>query len=171
MSHSRIFQYSSKPIDKDDYIGDSDFYDDNANGQSFHGEYCGDYVNEQDELDRIDDIKWLAINLFKFNIRLEGLEGEDKFVLGEGFKQAIQDFWYDAIKKRFEALDKENLARYTERWYLKYALIDPLSGGFGFLFFNNEEQTLSASDGFFEFLLRLNEGDSFYIGATLDYHC
>lgn len=168
MSHSRIFQYSSKPIDKEDYIGESDFYDDNGNGQSFHGEYCGDYVDERNELDRFDDIKWLAMNLFKFNIRLEG---EDKFVLGEGFKQAIQDFWYDAIQKCFEALDKENLARYQDRWELKYALTDPLSGGFGFLFFSNEDQTLSASNDFFEFLLSRDEGDSFYIGATLDYHC
>lgn len=168
MSHSRIFQYSNQPIDEENYIGESYFYDDNANGQSFHGEYCGDYVNERDELDRIDDIKWLTMSLSKFNIRLEG---EDKFVLGNGFKRAIQDFWYDGIRECFEALDKENLARYQERWHLKYAITDPLSGGFGFLFFSDEDQTLSASDDFFEFLLRLNEGDAFYIGATLDYHC
>lgn len=168
MSHSRIFQYSSKPIDKENYIGESDFYDDNANGQSFHGEYCGDYVDERNELDRFDDIKWLAMSISKFNIKLEG---EDKFVLCEGFRKAIQDFWYDGIEKCFEELNKENLAWYKERWHLKYAITDPLSGGFGFLFYSDEEQTLSASDDFFEFLLRLNEGDSFYIGATLDYHC
>ncbi len=168
MSHSRIFQYSNKPIDKENYIGESDFYDDSGNGQSFHGEYCGDYLTERNEIERFDDIKWLAMNLSKFNIKLEG---EDKFVLGKGFKQSIQDFWYYGINDCFNALDKENIIRYHERWRLKYAITDPLSGGFGFLFFSNEEQTLSASDDFFEFLLRLNEGDSFYIGATLDYHC
>ena len=168
MSHSRIFQYSTKPIDKENYIGESDFWDDNANGQSFHGEYCGDYLTERSGDERLDDIKRLETNLSKFNIKLEG---EDKFVLKKGFKESIKNFWYYGIKDCFEALDKENLATYRERWLLKYAITDPLSGGFGFLFYSNEEQTLSASDDFFEFLLRLNEGDSFYIGATLDYHC
>lgn len=168
MSHSRIFQYSTSPIDQEDYIDESDFYDNTANGQSFHGEYCGDYIDDRNDEERLEDIDWLAETLIEFNIILEG---EDKFVLREGFRKAIQDFWYDRIKERFESLEKDNIAKYQERWHLKYAVTDPLCDGFGFLFYNNEELTLSASGDFFEFLLSLKEGDSFYIGATLDYHC
>lgn len=168
MSHSRIFQYSTNPIDQEDYIDESDFYDDTANGQSFHGEYCGDYTDDRNDEERLEDIKRLAKRLSDFNIKLEG---EDKFVLGEGFRNAIRDFWYSRIKECFLSLDEDNLVWHQEMRHLKYAVTDPLCGGFGFLFYDKEQLTLSASGDFFEFLLGLKEGDSFYIGATLDYHC
>ena len=167
MSHSRIFQYSDKPVDREDYI-DSMFMTDDCLWHTFEGEFCGDYTDDRNEGERIEDIKWLSELLAKFNINLSG---NDMFVLGEGSHEAIKDFWYSSITKAYDELKKEHLSKFGERFHLKYAITDPLCNGFGFLFYSNEEQTLTASDDFFEFLLRLNEGDSFYIGATLDYHC
>lgn len=167
MSHSRIFQYSTKPISEDSYI-DDEFMTDDFIWHRFEGRFCGDYTDTRTKEGRLDDIKWLEMSLSKLKIRLEG---EDKFVLEKGSHQAIKDYWYDCIKKAFDELDKDKISNYSGRWHLKYAVIDPLSLGFGFLFYSVEEEDLNASDDFFEFLLRLNEGDSFYIGATLDYHC
>ena len=167
MSHSRIFQFSEKPIDVENYI-DNEFMTDDYIWHTFEGKFCGDYTDTRTVEERLEDIEWLAESLSKLNITLQ--DG-DKFVLGKGFHKAIQDFWYDGIQKAFNGLDKEHLTKYYERWSLKYAITDPLSGGFGFLFYNNDSEELTASDEFFEWLLRLNEGGSFYIGATLDYHC
>ena len=167
MSHSRIFQYSKEPIDANDYIDDL-FMTSDYVWHAFEGKICGDYTDIRNQDERMEDIKWLAEHLSKLNITPYG---DDKFVLGDGSHKAIKDFWYDGIKNAFDVLDKENLDKYNEKWALKYAIIDPLCHGFGFLFYNNDSVELSASDDFFEFLLRLNEGDSFYIGATLDYHC
>lgn len=167
MSHSRIFQYSKGPISEDSYI-DNEFMTNDFIWHKFESRFCGDYTDTRRKNERLDDIKWLEMSLSRLNIRLDG---EDKFVLEKGSHQAIKDLWYDRIKKAFDELDKENIANYLGRWNLRYAVTDPLSLGFGFLFYSVEEEDLTAGDDFFEFLLGLNEGDSFYIGATLDYHC
>lgn len=167
MSHSRIFQFSEKPIDVENYI-DNEFMTDDYIWHTFEGKFCGDYTDTRTAEERLEDIEWLSESLSKFNIKL--CDG-DKFILGKSSHQYIKDYWYDEIKKAFDQLDKEHFTKYHERWLLKYSVTDPLSHGFGFLFYNNDSEELVASDDFFEWLLCLEEGKTIYIGATLDYHC
>lgn len=167
MSHSRIFQYSKEPIGEEDYLTDSDFCDNSYLWNRFEGRFYGDYTNARKGQDRIDDIEWLKGNLLKFGIEWDGA---DKFTLGKETHQAIRDFWYNRIHKAYNEMHEESIENFSRRCELKYALTDPLCMGFGFLF--SHDGDLTASDDFFEWLLyNLKEGDSFYIGATLDYHC
>lgn len=167
MSHSRIYQYSNKPIEKEDYLTDSDFCDNNYLWHVFEGLFHGDYTNQHSGKERIDDIEWLSEHLKKFKI---SWDGKDKFTLEEGSHQAIRDFWYTRIYKAYNEINKDTIENFSDRYLLKNALLDPLSMGFGFLF--SHEGDLTASNDFFEWILyNVKEGDSFYIGATLDYHC
>lgn len=165
--HSRIFQFSDKEIKKEDYIKEHDMFVDEHIWGAFSAKYCGDYVTEQNEEDRLEDIKWLSESLGKLDITLVE---NDRFLLGENFREKINGFWYGRIHKAFNELDKDKMDYYPPRYNLKYACMDPLCMGFGFLFYN-EDTFLSQSDEFFEWLLAKNPGDLVYIGATLDYHC
>ena len=168
MSHSRIFQYSDQPITEENYLTDEMMCNDNYLWNKFEGEFCGDYTDECKGTRRIESIEWLNNSMSKLKI---SWDGKDKFTLEKEAHDAIQDFWYSRISKSYEELDKYSLGSYaTQKYNLKYSVIDPLSLGFGFLFFN-ENNGLTASDDFFEWLLDLKEEDSFYIGGVLDYHC
>lgn len=166
MSHSRIFQYSDKPISKEDYLTDSIFCNNDYLWHEFKGQFCGDYVNELDEDRRIDSIAWLKNSLLKLGI---SWDGQDVFTLGIGSHDAIRDFWYSRIHKAFDGLDKYILS-FSQRYELECAILDPLSMKFGFLFYS-DDIGLSGSNDFFEWLLCIEEGKSFHIGGVLDYHC
>ena len=60
--HSRIFQYSDSPIEKDNYIGEDDIP-----AERFAGKFYGDYTTASTEEERIEDIKWLEESLKKFS--------------------------------------------------------------------------------------------------------
>lgn len=165
--HSRIFQFSDKELKKEDYITENKLCADDNIWGVFQFQFCGDYVTDQEEKDRLEDIKKLSESLRKFDITLVE---NDRFILGENFKEKINGFWYGRIYKAFNELDKDKMDYYSPRYNLKYACIDPLCMGFNYLFYS-EDTFLSQSNEFFEWLLAKNPGDLVYIGATLDYHC
>lgn len=167
MSHSRIFQFSDKKIKKEDYLTDNEMCTNDYLWHKFEGSFCGDYTNEHHGDIRIEDIKWLAASLKSLDI---ALKEKDVFVLGETFKEKINAFWYSRIHKAFNELNKDKMEFFPSIFGLKYSCIDPLSMGFGFLFYSGDTG-LTQSDEFFEWLLAKNPGDLIYIGATLDYHC
>lgn len=167
MSHSRIFQFSDKEIKKEDYLTEDSFSRNDSLWNALRGDFCGDYVEDRSEEERLNDIQWLAESLNFLDITLKD---KDVFVLEKDFKEKLSNFWYSRIQNAFDAIDKKNIGAYIPRRQLKNACIDPLSMGYGFLFYS-EDTDLSQSNEFFEWLLSRDPGDLIYIGATLDYHC
>ena len=170
MSHSRIFEYSVSPIERDDCLTVDDFTEGDYLENVFRGKFSGDYVSETREEDRKEDLEWLmgALKGVSDNIVLQD---NGTLLLKPGFKDDIRDFWYGKLHEAMDEINQVNVERYQNRFNLKFALSDPLCMGFGFLFYNHEDMSLTASDVFFEFLLNMHDDAIVYIGSILDYHC
>ena len=157
--HSRIFQISSKPIDKIDYIREDSYYD------SFVGEIA-DYVSE--DTDRESDIDWLKSSL-------EGVAefDGDKFTIvnkEEYFKPKLKKFLY-AMKQIVAELNEDPAVFYdggskfgTHVYNMKTAYEDKFS------FYVDDDSEYVGLETFDSFMRWVSNGDTFYIGATIDYH-
>lgn len=156
--HSRIYQISTEPIDKVDYIEESHYWD------HWFTNSVADYVNG--DTDRVGDIKWLkdcyesrgvsfgtddngeyfivTDKLRYFTPKFE----EFKNVLKEISKVAIDDFISDAFGLPMYKLE----SAYDEK--------------FGF-YIDWDDDLLTLDD----FIRCAEVGTKYYIGATIDYHC
>lgn len=151
--HSRIFQISEAPINKGEYICDSDYYD------HWFTNSIADYVS--DDCDRDADIEWLSECT-------EGLVfGEDKygkhFIVEdreEYFRKSFEDF-----KRALNNIGEPTLSWFSrgmDLWYLNNAFEDK----YGFYVDINGDLTT-----FDSFMRRYTtNGAQYYIGATIDYH-
>ncbi|MCR5669654.1 MAG: hypothetical protein K6G10_01495 [Butyrivibrio sp.] len=154
MSHSRIYQISRSPISKDDYIDESRYYD------CFVGEIA-DYVSE--DTDRDEDIKTLKASLGDAAV----IEGDKLTITNKQsfFKRNYRN-WIAMLNKlkdisleEFCEPDKDlNIFRLNCLYNDRHDI---------YMDDNDEEcgnQTLS------DFLRDADDGDVFYLGATIDYH-
>lgn len=154
--HSRIFQVSTQPIDKSDYIKNSFFYD-----HWFLNEVA-DYVD--DDTDRQSDIEWLK------GYHKQGITfGEDEN--GEFFVVTDKNKFFEKAFERFkDALD--NLTSATLDGFAKGDLNYDMHCLNSFHnetrgFYVCEDEDLQTMDTF----IRYAETDTkYYIGATIDYH-
>ena len=112
--HSRIFQISTEPIDKENYLnedtlqqGDGSFYD---------------YCSEIDEENRKEDIANLV------NHALPGgmfeLISDDTMRYNGGIEQWKEEYVAN-IKKRADALTVDNMLKWSSTYYLKQAIENP----------------------------------------------
>ena len=157
--HSRIFQISSKPIDKCDYIEESHYYD------HWFLNSVADYVN--DNTDRADDIDW-----FKSCYKKDGLSfGTDEN--GEYFIVEDKVKFFEPNFKRFQnalqGLSTTTLDDFItgKCGYPLYDLKSAYDEKFGF-YIDGDEFDLQTLN---EFIRYSNVGTKYYIGATIDYHC
>lgn len=157
--HSRIFQVSSKPVDRDNYISESNYYD---------GWFVGsvaDYVADVEEEDQKDSIDWL-----------------DKYAAGslkiEGNKVTVIN------KEEFFRRDYDNFIKALDD--LKNITLNQFTTGKGDLDLNVYRLNSAYEDryGFYvddcgeygglmtinEFMRTKKDGDVFYIGGVVDYH-
>lgn len=151
--HSRIFQVSMNPIQEEDYILESDYYD-----HWFTNEIA-DYVNG--DTDRENDIEWLQgySTAFDFGTDNSGVYFivKDK---GEYFKPHFDRFM-GALNKIKECTLTDFTYGLAEMWTLK----DSYEDKFGF-YVNADGETMCLDN----FVRRCATGEKYYIGATIDYH-
>lgn len=119
--HSRIFQISTEPIDKENYLnedtlqqGDGSFYD---------------YCSEIDEEDRKEDIANL-VNYALPNGMFE-LISDDTMRYNGGIEQWKEEYVAN-IKKRADALTADNMLEWGSTYYLKQAVENPLDVAYHF---------------------------------------
>lgn len=150
--HSRIYQISTEPIHKDDYIGECDFYD------HWFLNSIADYVN--DDTDRDEDIKWLK-ECAKGYVVDSDEHGPYIMITNK------EDYFKGAFEKFKGALDKikdctiEDFSKgIHEMWTLKDAYEDK----FGFYVYTDDPITFN------DFVRRAELNQKLYIGATIDYH-
>ena len=154
--HSRIFQASLKPIDKIEYIEESNYWD-----HWFVGSVA-DYVTESD--DRDEDIQWLKDCHSHHGLEFGKDDNGEFFIVKD--KCAYFERSFDVFK---ETLDKikdctlEDFAQgFHEMWQLKNAYEDK------FDFYIDADGELLSLDSFIR--LCATE-EKYYIGGTLDFHC
>lgn len=151
--HSRIFQVSAKPIDKCDYIEESNYWD------HWFLNRVADYVVDSD--DRNEDIEWLSCVR---GITVGKDENGEYCVVDskeEYFKMTFEVFktTLDVIK---DCTLEEFAKGISEMWKLQNAYEDE----FGFYVDVNGDLM-----PFDSFVRRCTTGEKYYIGGTLDYHC
>lgn len=150
--HSRIYQISTEPIHKDDYITESDFYD------HWFLNSIADYVNH--DTDREQDIEWLK-DCAKGYVVDSDEHGYYIMVTNkeEYFKRSFDEF-KAALDKIKDCTIEDFVKGIGEMWTIDKAYEDK----FGFYFYTDDPIT------FDDFVRHAELNKKFYIGATIDYH-
>lgn len=154
--HSRIIQISKEKIDKDDYIEESDYWD------NFVGPIA-DYVSE--DTDRDGDIEWF-VEILKDSIEYN--KDEESFTIKDRKKYFERS--YDKFMKILnEISDTMTLDKYMSPCdTVIYSLKSTYDDKFGFYIDDKGEyHGLSTLDNFMRYA---EDGQKFYIGGTMDYH-
>ena len=160
--HSRIFQIETSPVDKDNYIGESRYYD------SFVGQNGVDYVDEG--TDRDDDIEWLRKSL-------EGIATfeDDHFIITN--KKAYFEDKYDKFKKLIDNLGTMSIedfmgnakegTHYDQTIDYQMFLLEAAYDSKYEFYVDSIDYNMKTMD---EFMRKADENVPYYIGATIDYH-
>ena len=151
--HSRIFQVSMEPIQKEDYITEGFYWD-----HWFTNEIA-DYING--DTDRDNDIEWLK------DCSEALIFGEDDG--GEYFIVKDKEKYFEIKYKRFmEVLNKiknYTLADFAQGFFEMWSLKEAYEDKFGF-YVNADGETMNLDS----FIRGCATGEKYYIGATIDYH-
>ena len=164
MSHSRIYQISSKRIAKDDYASSSDFWD---NSSDF-ADYIGDEIEDED--DRKEDIKYLANTLND----LFDLSHDGKALVYKG-EEAMQKFkqkWADAIQQAEQEITADSVTKTMPRWVLRSICKDTHLRSSYRVSIEEWNGCAGPMADMIEWLATSNfkAGRKIYIGAIIDYH-
>ena len=158
--HSRIYQVSKAPINKDDFITEDRYYD------GFVGSIA-DYVS--DEVDINGELECLRS-------LLEG-KGAAEFtpdctqmtiVNKRAFFESKYESW-KALAADFASISFDEFCGEEGDLYFKHSLVeDMFDDKFSFYMDDNDEyyglQTFSS------FMRSAKDGDTYYLGAVIDYH-
>lgn len=152
--HSRIIQASKEPIEKEDYITE-----DNYIYEHWFLNSVADYVSN--DCNRDEDIKWLkdCTPGFTFDRDKNGeyfiINSKEEYFKPafEGFKRALEELHNIPLEKFIRYVDIYGLNSYYDDKHGFYIDID------------DELLTLD------EFVRYCDNGNKYYIGGTVDYHC
>jgi hypothetical protein len=164
MSHSRIYQISSKRIAKDDYASPSDFY----NNSSDFADYIGDEIYDED--DRKEDIKHLADVLSD----LFDLSDDGNALVYKG-KEAMKKFqqeWADAIRQAAQEITAENVLESSPRWKIRSISEETHLQTSRRVSIEGWNTCASPMDELIEWVAyrKFKAGKKIYVGAVIDYH-
>lgn len=156
--HGYIIQLSSKkPIKRDDFIHEDDFYD-----SSFVGEIA-DYVADMDESERERAIA----DFIKMCKPCGIVEEKDGITFLDGFKEKFFTARFEYLKKLVDELSIEDFAANTIKLYEISSLIEEK-----FDVYVYESSEYGGNLYTFDYFVRtLEPGVKYYIGGTVDYHC
>lgn len=164
MSHSRIYQISSKRIAKDDYASPSDFYD---NSSDF-ADYIGDEIEDED--DRKEDIGQMADTLSDlFDLSDDGTALVYKGA--EAMKKFKQE-WADAIRQAAQEITADNVLVSHPRWKLRSICEETHLRSSCRVSIEEWNTHASPMDELIEWVdyKKFNTGKKIHVGAVIDYH-
>lgn len=154
--HSRIFQVSTEPIDRDEYITESDYWD------HWFTNSIADYTS--DRCNRADDIEWLKDCYEEKGIEF-GKDGSGEFLI---IRNKVKYFEkaYGRFQELLEQIGKYDMFHFIngidEMWSLK----NEYEEKFGF-YMDTDDNGLITLDNF---VRTYPENVKLYIGGTIDYH-
>lgn len=151
--HSRIFQVSDAPFEREDYITECDYYD------HWFTREIADYVN--DDCNREDDIAWLKESVKGFEFGKD--DSGEYFIVTDKVKYFEEAFYRfkDAIDKIKDCTIDEFVNGIYGMWDLK----DSYDDKYGFYIDNDGD--MESLDGFIRGCFA---DKKYYIGGTVDYH-
>lgn len=156
--HGRIFQLYAKPIAKEEYLTES-FFDDH-----WFLREIADYVS--DHTDRNEDLKWLSD-------ATDGIEfgkdeaGEYLIIRSKGRYFSAQHKKCVSACKELAKISLSDFASSFKAMRIFSMLCDSFDQRFGFYVVDSYEDVMTLD----RFVRACKDGDKFYIGASLDYHC
>ena len=158
--HSRIFQISKTPIDREDYIEEYKYYDHWFTGS------VADYVD--DDTDRNDDVEWLQSCYGNKGLSFGQDDNGEYFVIEDKAKYFEANF--EKFQKELKELSEKTFDDFMggEGNMSLYRLKESYDDEFGFYIDDrNEYHGLITFDRFMRYT---TVGEKYYIGATIDYH-
>lgn len=157
--HSRIFQISTLPVTRDNYIDENTFID---GDYSFY-----DYCANIDDDERKNDIRDLLDALPKGMFELTS----ENTLFYKGGAEGWKEEFVANLRRAAEALTVGNMLEWRTTYALEQALKNPLDTDYRFYL---DEENLRAfaepSFAFMEFVCFLEPGTTLYIGGVVDYH-
>ena len=163
--HSCIFQVSKKPIKKNDWADEERYYDESS-GSSFVG-HIADYVDSLSSPDRTEAIKYLGEELGE-SARIDS--GRIIIVDKMSFFKPLFEQFKDNLKKA-EQLGENAFAAggYSEASRVMWCLNQAYNDKDSYYVDDNDESfgivTLT------DFMRNVKDGESYYLGTVMDYHC
>ena len=156
--HSRIFQISKNPIDKEDYIDELHYYD------HWFTNSVADYVNGG--TNREDDIGWLKECYENRGLSFGVDNGGEYVIVVDKYKFFEESF--EAYQKALKELSEVTIDDFvTGKYGMKMCrLTSAYDDQFGF-YVDSKESGLETLD---TLIRHSDNGTKFYIGATIDYH-
>lgn len=164
--HSRIFQVSRYPINKEEYFGEDRYYDGEHN---YFVREIADYVDNGN--DRLSDIQW-----FKecYGTSLEFIS-EDKFKVIDKrnyFKGRVEAFLKNV--KELQDIKEDDFIQGNKIPMLMHLTESIYRDRFDFYIDRDDTMKSGEYDEFFgpmdDFIRNAEEGEEYYIGNTIDYH-
>ena len=158
--HSRIYQISKTPIDRDDYIEEDKYYD------HWFTSSVADYVNG--DTNRDDDIEWLQNCYGNKGLSFGHDDNGEYFIVEDKVKYFETNF--KEFQKELEELSKKTLDDFMggESNMSLYRLKSSYDDEFGFYIDDSFEYHGVVT--FDRFMRSATEDTKYYIGATIDYH-
>ena len=158
--HSRIFQLRETPIEEDNYIRESKYYDD------WFTREIADYVDG--DTDRIEDIEWLKSSVSGIEF---GADEHGEYLIIKNREQYFEKS-FQMFRRYLEEIHRQNtLKDFTNGISGMWSLDDVYDNKFGFYVdFTIDTDRYTDLVTFDNFIRTSTDGDKYYIGATIDYH-
>ena len=158
--HSRIFQISTEPISKENYLNEDTLV------QGDFGPY--DYCAEIDDEERKEDITNLVNEVLTKG--MFELTSENTMRYNGGIEQWKEEYVAN-IRAKAEAINVDNMLWWKTRKELKKAIENPLRTDYHFYLNGGRCQSFAEeSFAFMDFVSSLEPGTTLYIGGVIDYH-
>ena len=150
--HSRIFEITSKPLDRDDYLT-SDWLE-------YHQIYdFADYIS--DDVCEDEDIEWFAekmSHIFACDGRKVILRDISGFI----------ELWKADVRKKASEFDPKNDGMSSHHLRMS---VNETHEDISFRFYNEDYGLMNMRRFIENVLLYHKPGDVFYIGGIVDFHC
>jgi hypothetical protein len=158
--HSSIFQISTQPIGKENYIDENTFID----GDFSFYDYCANMSDEQHKEEISDLVEYkLPKGMFE-------LTSEDTILYKGGVEQWKKEFVAN-IHEKAETLTVENMLEWRPLYNLEQAIENPLDTNYRFYLDGDGNQSFTeASFAFMEFVCGLEPDTTLHVGGVVDYH-
>lgn len=160
--HSKIYQISNKPIDKEDYQSPETYWDNSGD----FADYIGDEYEDEDRDEAIEYLADLLKDVFEHKgggeFRYKGKEAMEKF------KQA----WADELRRQAGLLTPENLFRDQNLYKIRKVTEEThLSTSYRVDIADWAEDVAYPFGELFEYAAsQLKKNDRIYVGAVIGYH-
>ena len=156
--HSRIYQISKTPIDRDDFIEEDKYYD------HWFTNKVADYVDGDTERD--SDIEWLKDCYGNKGLSFGQDDNGEYFVVEDKAKYFEANF--EEFQQELKELLEKTFDDFMGRRVSLYRLESLYDDEFGFYIDDNGEYCgLTTFD---DFMRCVTVDTKYYIGATIDYH-